>query len=401
MSVVAEQVRVPELRFPQFSGDWREYPVGRYLKERNTQAPKSEEYPLMAFIANKGVAPKGERYDRGFLVKDDTGKKYKQTELGDFIYSSNNLESGSIGMNLFGKASISPVYSIFSITAGSEIGFLARALLRKEFIYKMTRFRQGVTYGQWRIHEQHFLQIIQSFPSMEEQEKIAGFLTAVDERIGKLKRKKELLEEYKRGMMQKLFSQEVRFKDEHGRHYPDWTVKRGNEVFERINDKNHDSDLPILAISQEYGAIPREMIDYDISVSKESVASYKVVRPGNFIISLRSFQGGLEYSSYTGICSPAYIILNPVIRINDWFFKAYFKTYPYILQLKSKLEGIRDGKMISFKYFSETRLPYPSLEEQERIAEFLMGLDEKLANLGQRIEKAEEFKRGLLQKMFV
>ena len=71
MPTVAEQVRAPELRFPQFSGDWRKYPIGRYLQERNKQAPKSEEYPLMAFIANKGVAPKGERYDRGFLVKNN------------------------------------------------------------------------------------------------------------------------------------------------------------------------------------------------------------------------------------------------------------------------------------------------------------------------------------------
>ena len=85
--------------------------------ERNEQAPMSDEYPLMAFIANEGVAPKGERYDRSSLVNDTVGKLYKKTEFGDFIYSSNNLETGSIGLNKYGNASISPVYSIFQLLA--------------------------------------------------------------------------------------------------------------------------------------------------------------------------------------------------------------------------------------------------------------------------------------------
>ena len=189
---------------------------------------------------------------------------------------------------------------------------------------------------------------------------------------------------------------ELRFPDFSG----DWEEKFGNEVFDRITDKNHKSDLPILAISQEHGAIPREMIDYDISVTAESVASYKVVSPGDFIISLRSFQGGLEYSRYKGICSPAYIILRARIAIEDLFFKEFFKTYSYILQLKSKLEGIRDGKMVSYKYFSETIIPYPTLPEQQKIAEFLTAVDEKIGQLKRKKELLEAYKKGAMQKLF-
>jgi len=189
---------------------------------------------------------------------------------------------------------------------------------------------------------------------------------------------------------------ELRFPDFSG----DWEEKFGNEVFDRITDKNHKSDLPILAISQEHGAIPREMIDYDISVTAESVASYKVVSPGDFIISLRSFQGGLEYSRYKGICSPAYIILRARIAIEDLFFKEFFKTYSYILQLKSKLEGIRDGKMVSYKYFSETIIPYPTLPEQQKIAEFLTAVDEKIGKLKRKKELLEAYKKGAMQKLF-
>ena len=143
----------------------------------------SEEYPLMAFIANEGVAPKGERYDRSSLVTDTENKLYKKTECGDFIYSSNNLETGSIGLNKYGKACISPVYSIFQPTGIADSNFLGRRLVRKDFINSMVKWRQGVIYGQWRIHESDFLKIEIPVPSVEEQKQIGTFLNSLDNLI--------------------------------------------------------------------------------------------------------------------------------------------------------------------------------------------------------------------------
>lgn len=153
------------------------------LIERNQQAPMSDEYPLMAFIANEGVAPKGERYDRSALVTDTVNKLYKKTEKGDFIYSSNNLETGSIGLNKYGKACISPVYSIFEPTGIADSDFLGRRLVRKDFINTMVKWRQGVIYGQWRIHESDFLKIEIAVPSVEEQRKIGTYLDQLDNLI--------------------------------------------------------------------------------------------------------------------------------------------------------------------------------------------------------------------------
>ena len=183
----------PEIRFKGFTDPWEQREVGDLLIERSQQAPMSDEYPLMAFIANEGVAPKGERYDRSALVTDTVNKLYKKTEKGDFIYSSNNLETGSIGLNKYGKACISPVYSIFEPTGIADSDFLGRRLVRKDFINAMVKWRQGVIYGQWRIHESDFLKIEISAPSVEEQRKIGAYLDQLDNLITLHQRKPFLM----------------------------------------------------------------------------------------------------------------------------------------------------------------------------------------------------------------
>ena len=195
----------PEIRFKGFTDPWEQRKVGDLLIERNQQAPMSDEYPLMAFIASEGVAPKGERYDRSALVTDTVNKLYKKTEKGDFIYSSNNLETGSIGLNKYGKACISPVYSIFEPTGIADSDFLGRRLVRKDFINAMVKWRQGVIYGQWRIHESDFLKIEITVPSVEEQRKIGAYLDQLDNLITLHQRELEKLQNIKKSMLEKMF----------------------------------------------------------------------------------------------------------------------------------------------------------------------------------------------------
>ena len=184
---------------------WEQRKVAELLTERNEQAPMSIEYPLMAFIANEGVASKGERYDRSSLVTDTENKLYKKTEFGDFIYSSNNLETGSIGLNKYGKACISPVYSIFQPTGIADSDFLGRRLVRKDFINAMVKWRQGVIYGQWRIHESDFLKIKIYVPSVKEQRKIGAYLDDLDNLITLHQCKLKLLKQIKQSMEDRLF----------------------------------------------------------------------------------------------------------------------------------------------------------------------------------------------------
>ena len=197
--------KVPKIRFPEFTNAWEQRGLGKLFIERKEQAPMNEEYPLMAFIANGGVTPKGDRYDRSALISDTENKLYKKTEFGDFIYSSNNLETGSIGLNKYGKASISPVYSIFQPTGIADSDFLGRRLVRKDFINAMIKWRQGVVYGQWRIHESDFLKINISVPIVEEQRKIGTFLDSLDHLITLHQRKLENLTKQKKALLQKMF----------------------------------------------------------------------------------------------------------------------------------------------------------------------------------------------------
>jgi type I restriction enzyme S subunit len=241
-------------------------------------------------------------------------------------------------------------------------------------------------------------------PQVGEQQKIADCLSSLDEVIDLEAQKLEALKAHKKGLMQQLFPREgettPRLRFPEFRDAGEWERKNGDVVFQQMINKKHNSDLPVLAITQEHGAIPRNLIDYHVSVSQESLNSYKVVEPGDFIISLRTFQGGIEYSRYKGICSPAYIVLRKRISIYDLFFKHYFKTDVFIKQLNKNVEGLRDGKMVSFKQFSELLLPYPPLLEQQKIADCLSSLDEVIDLQTQKLDALKAHKKGLMQQLF-
>jgi type I restriction enzyme S subunit len=179
-----------------------------------------------------------------------------------------------------------------------------------------------------------------------------------------------------------------------------WEVHSGDEIFEQINERDPDPYLPVLAITQEHGAIPRDAIDYHVSVTEKSIESYKVVQVGDFIISLRSFQGGIEYSQYHGICSPAYVILRRRIEGSDAYFKNYLKTAMLIRLLTKNLEGLRDGKMVSYRQFSELLLPIPSSIEQQKIADCLSSVDEIISAEARKLYTLKAHKQWLMQQLF-
>lgn len=180
----------------------------------------------------------------------------------------------------------------------------------------------------------------------------------------------------------------------------DWdgTIK-AKQVFKSHTDKKHDGNLEILAATQENGIVPRSQIDIDIKCSEEGVSGYKRVKVGDFIISLRSFQGGIEYSQYDGIVSPAYTVLEAIRPICDVYYRNYFKTSDFINRLNGAVYGIRDGKQIGYEDFGDLLVHYPPLPEQEKIAEVLLQCDKVIELKRQRIEAEHKKKRWLMENL--
>ena len=143
-------------------------------------------------------------------------------------------------------------------------------------------------------------------PALPEQQKIADFLSTIDTIIEKQRAMVSAWEERKKGVMQKLFSQEVRFKADDGSDFPDWEEKKMTDLFTRIVEKNR-TDLPALTIIQGQGTVRRDESDRRISYDSKGLKNYKVVRKDNFIVHLRSFEGGLEIANQDGIVSPVEI----------------------------------------------------------------------------------------------
>jgi type I restriction enzyme S subunit len=243
--------------------------------------------------------------------------------------------------------------------------------------------------------------IVFRIPSEEEQQKIASFFSSIDEWIENLVRQKLALVRYKKGMTQKIFLQVIRFKDDNGKDFPEWEERKAGDIFENYVNKNHNGDLPLLAVTQDKGVVYRDELDLKIHSSEEGIKNYKIIEPNNFVISLRSFQGGIEHSKIKGISSPAYTVLKNKIQINTDFYRILFKKESFINKLNSLIYGIRDGKQISYNEFKTMILPYPSITEQKKIADFLLSIDDLIEAKKSQLKKAEQWKKGLIQKLFI
>ena len=367
------------MNFTASTFSWEQRKVGDLLIERNQQAPMSDEYPLMAFIANEGVAPKGERYDRSALVTDTVNKLYKKTEKGDFIYSSNNLETGSIGLNKYGKACISPVYSIFEPTGIADSDFLGRRLVRKDFINAMVKWRQGVIYGQWRIHESDFLKIEITVPSVEEQRKIGTYLDQLDHLITLHQRKCANLCSPSQVVFSLLFVtstfswEQRKVSDLAEKTYGGGTPTTSNEAY-------WNGDIPWIQSSDVVdgkllGVEPRKWITQD---GLNNSAAQLI--PGNSIaIITRVGVGKLAFMPYSYATSQDFLSLS---KLNA---EPLFTVYACYKKLQSELNAVQGTsiKGITKDELLAKNIMVPRYAEQQQIGAFFKQLD-NLITLHQR-----------------
>jgi len=179
-----------------------------------------------------------------------------------------------------------------------------------------------------------------------------------------------------------------------------WKVFKAEELFQNITDKNHP-DETVLTIIQGKGTLPREQAGRNIHYDDASLSNYKKVEQGDFIIHLRSFEGGLEMANEAGIVSPAYTILRCKRPHSSLFYDAYFHTDEFINHNLSKsVEGIRDGRQISYEAFKWLGIPYCEPTEQEKISNLFAALNERIAKQRDLIEALKKYKRGVMRAIF-
>ena len=178
-----------------------------------------------------------------------------------------------------------------------------------------------------------------------------------------------------------------------------WSIYKAEELFKNVADKNHPMET-VLTIIQGKGTLPREQAGRNIHYDDSSLANYKKVEQGDFIIHLRSFEGGLEMANEDGIVSPAYTILRCKKPHSSLFYEAYFHTDEFINHILSKsVEGIRDGRQISYEAFKWLGLPYCDVSEQEKIAQLFCTLGHRIEKQQQMIDALKKYKRGLISEI--
>ena len=243
-----------------------------------------------------------------------------------------------------------------------------------------------------------------SLPEIEEQSAIGSLFRTLDNLLSSYKDNLANYQFLKATMLSKMFPKagqnvpEIRLDGFEG----EWEIKRADEIFKSVSEKNK-AFLPVLSASQIDGMVLRNEIGINIKYDEATLNNYKVVKPGQFVIHLRSFQGGFALSKLEGITSPAYTIIDFIDKENNLsdFWNSILTSRDFIKRLEAVTYGIRDGKSISFKDFSSLKFANPELEEQQDIGSYFSNLDNLINSHQEKISQLETLKKKLLQDMFI
>jgi len=275
-----------------------------------------------------------------------------------------------------------------------------------DFIYSLlTRFNPGEEYTGSTIPHIYFKDYGNNeyyIPKNEEKIAIGNYFANLDHLITLHQRKYDKLQNVKKSMLEKMFPKngsnvpEIRFAG-----FTDpWEQRKLGDVFEEYSEKNHE-ELPALMIVQGAGTLRRDESERNLMYDKSNLSNYKMVREGDFIVHLRSFEGGLEKSTHTGLISPAYHTFHGD-NTDSRFYYSYFRSRKFInVDLKPHVYGIRDGRSIDIEGMKTINIPHTPYEEQKAIGDYIETLDHLITLHQRELEKLKNIKKSMLEKMFV
>jgi len=374
---------MPQLRFPEFEGEWENLKLGELSKSIHSGKDSNVfdgNYPL---YGSMGII----------------GKSSSPTYEGKYILVAR------VGAN---AGSINLVEDSFGVTDNTLV-IENDSRIDTDFEYYLLKVANLNRYifgsGQPLVTGSMLKALKVLIPSLPEQLKIASFFTAIDQKISLLKRKKTLLEQYKKGVMQKIFSQEIRFKDDNGHEFPKWEKKKLGELTYKTGKKNKGSTpYPIYSINNREGFLPQgdqfEGVDsnsrgYDISLYKIIEEKTFAYNPARINVGSIGFSGDLKDI----IISSLYVCFKTKQGLEDAYLHHYLKTFQFNKSVLQNVEGgVRD--YLFYENFSNIKINLPSNKEQLKIANFLSAIDDKINHTQKQVEKAEVWKKGLMQQMF-
>lgn len=386
----------PRLAFRNTDGShfpcWRQTSLGCIIEPYSEKVYGEHDYEVLT-SSREGLQRQEDHF--GSKQRHDTDG-YNIIPFGYCTYR-NRSDDGKFAFNIntiSEKAIVSKFYPVFRFTNANST-FMA------EFLNSSPRVKKKLS-----VLAVGTSQVVLSFealkaakfdlPCKDEQDKIAAFLECLNTRIENQRTLVVALKKYKRGVVDGIFSRKLNFS------YPQtWAELEISELFMPISDKGY-SDKIVLTIVQGEGTMPRDSVDRRIAYDKSTISSYKRVLPNDFILHLRSFEGGLEIVNEEGVVSPAYTILRARNEIIPLFFYTFFRSYWFInSKLRISVEGIRDGKSINMNTFWHIRVPVPSIEEQRHISALISSIDNRIKIAEFEYKRLLQIRVGLMQQLFI
>ncbi|MFT4805898.1 MAG: type I restriction enzyme S subunit [Psychroserpens sp.] len=394
---------VPALRFSEFDGDWEKKKLGDVGKIRMCKRIFSSDTTEIGDIPFYKIGTFGKQAD-AYISNElylDYRERFSFPKIDDILMSA----SGTLGRTVIYDGSPSYYQDSNIVWIDNEEEVITNSFLF--YIYQIVRYdSEGGTIQ--RLYNSIINNAKFSKPSLTEQQKIASFLSAVDEKIQQLTKKKALLEDYKKGVMQQLFSGQLRFKDENGKAYPDWEEKLLGEIATFLKGKGiSKADLSDEGVLEciRYGELYTVYRETIIEVFSRTNVPEKelVLSEKDDVIIPASGETQIDIATASCVLKANIALggdLNIIRSANDGVFLAYYLNSA----LKFDIARLSQGVSVVHLYSSQLKtlkIGVPKIEEQKKIATYLSGIDAKIAAVNNQITQTQTFKKGLLQQMFV
>lgn len=408
---MAKKENIPELRFPEFQKHWIVMPLGNALKSVNSKNSKGkyQKEDMLSISSSAGVVNQMEYKGRSFA--GESVLPYNILKKGQIVYTKSPLRDypyGIIKFNTHADGIVSTLYAIYSIKKGHDGLFIDYYFQLSERLNKYLKPLVNIgAKNDMKVNNDKVLIDPVIFPEFEEQQKIASFFTVIDQKIRALKKKKDLLEEYKQGVAQKLFSQKIRFKDENGKDFPDWKDKPLKKIAQKSFTKNRDNQIKTVFTNSAIKGVVNQQDYFEKDIANQSnLDGYYVIKRNDFVynprISASAPVGPIKRNKLgTGVMSPLYTVFT-FFDINLDYIEQYFESSEWHFYMQSVANyGARHDRMnISDVNFFSMPIPVPHRDEQIKIADFLSIIDQKIISVERQLNDTETWKKGLLQKMF-